>query len=308
MRPGRGPFSERLRRPPHGGVILGAKDSVNEGPAHLSEARVRAALARSPLARLRGAREAAERLCAETAERLFDHLDPVRLEPRWVVDLVMQCGLEDRLSQRYPESRVVSCGYCPGASVTGLASRALAVAASPVGLPLATGSADLVVSNLGMCWFADLGPVFREIRRVLRPGGLIAFATLGAGTLAELRRSWESVDDRSHIIDFIDLHDVGDAMVNAGFADVVMDAERITVTWPDVPALLHDLRGLGTGNPLPRRPPGLTTPRWLESLVAAYEGRVPSVGVAATVELVHGHGWTPEGRAEVPLEAFARPR
>lgn len=281
---------------------------MNEGTANLSESRVRAALERSPLARRRGDPEAAERLCGEAAERLFDHLDPVRLEPRWVVDLVMQCGLEDRLSERYPESRVVSCGYCPSASATGVVSQALAVAASPAGLPLATGAADLVVSNLGMCWFADLGPVLREIRRVLRPGGLIAFATLGPGTLVELRRSWEAVDDCSHIIDFVDMHDVGDQMVNAGFADVVMDAERITVTWPDLPALLRDLRGLGTGNPLPRRPSGLTTPRRLEALAAAYEGGLPSAGVTATVEFVYGHGWTPEGRAEVPLEAFARPR
>ena len=104
------------------------------------------------------------------------------------------------------------------------------------------------------------------------------------------------------------MHDVGDAMVRAGFEDVVMDAERISVTWPDVPALLRDLRGLGTGNPLPGRPLGLTTPRMLRALVDAYEGRLPSGRVAATVELVHGHGWKPEGRAEVPLEAFARPR
>ena len=281
---------------------------MNEGPSTLSEARLRAALARSSIARRRGDPGAAERLCAESAERLFDHLDPVRLEPRWVIDFVMQCGLENRLSERYPASRVVSCGYFPRASATGRAGRTLAVAASPAGLPLATGSADLVVSNLGMCWFTDPGPVLREIRRVLRPGGLIAFATLGAGTLAELRRSWEAVDDRSHIIDFLDMHDVGDAMVNAGYADVVIDAERLSVTWPDVPALLRDLRGLGTGNPLANRPSGLTTPRRLEALVASYAGRPPAARVTATVELVHGHGWKPEGRAEVPLEAFARPR
>ena len=225
-----------------------------------------------------------------------------------MVDLALQCGFAGRLSERFPAARILSCGYFPGLPETGSASRRPAVAASPLALPIAAESADLVASNLGLIWFSDSGPVLGEIRRVLRPGGLVAFTTLGPGTLAELRRSWELVDERSHIIDFSDMHDIGDAMVKAGFGDVVMDAERISVTWPDVPALLRDLRGLGTGNPLADRPSGLTTPRRLRALLDAYEGRLPSGRVTATVELVHGHGWKPEGRAEVPLEAFARPR
>ena len=281
---------------------------MNEGPPTLSETRLRAALGRSALARRRGDPTAAERLCAEASERLFDHLDPVRLEPRWVIDLAMQCGLETSLSERYPASRVVSCGYLPRTPAADRAGRTLAVAASPAGIPLAAGSADLVTSSLGMCWYADPAPVLREVRRVLRPGGLIAFATLGPGTLAELRRSWGTIDNHAHVIDFVDMHDVGDAMIRIGFADVVMDAERISVTWSDVPTLLRDLRGLGTGNPLPDRPPGLTTPRRIETLVDAYRSRLPSGRVTATVELVHGHGWKPEGRTEVPLEALARPR
>lgn len=289
----------------------GPGPSVTRPPPVLSEARLRAALARSRTARARqAATGAAETLCQETGTRLFDHLDPVRLEPRWVVDLAVQCGIQDRLADRFPEAAIVSCGYFPTAPGPGPGGGTLAVAASPMSLPFAAGAADLVASNLGLSWFPEPGPIFREAWRVLRPGGLIAFATLGPGTLEELRRSWEALDDRSHILDFIDMHDVGDAMVKAGFGDVVMDAERITVTWSDVPALLRDLRGLGTGNPLPGRPPGLTTPRKLDALVDAYPRPSPPGGlVQATVELVHGHGWKPEARAaEVPLEAFARLR
>ena len=281
---------------------------MSEGPPDLSEARRRAALARAEVPRRRGATGAADSLCKETAERFSDHLDPVRLEPRWVVDLAMQCGLQGRLAERFPGATVVSCGYSPNAVASGAGGRNPAVAATPTGLPFAAGSTDLVVSNLGLCWFPALGPVLREAWRVLRPGGLIAFTTLGPATLAELRRSWAAVDDRSHIIDFIDMHDIGDAMVQAGFGDVVMDTERITVTWSDVPALLHDLRGLGTGNPHADRPVGLTTPRRLRALVDAYRRLHPPGPIPATVELVHGHGWKPEARAEVPLEAFARPR
>ena len=267
---------------------------------------LRSALERIGRARRTGAPDAAERLHAETAERLFDRLDPVRLEPDRVVDLVAQAGLRDRLAARFPRSRVVSCGPSLRVLLAGLPARrpppAPALVSSPIRLPLASGSADLVVSNLVLHWFADLAPLLGETWRVLRPGGLTAFATFGPGTLEELRRSWEAVDDHTHIIDFMDMHDTGDAMVRAGFGDVVMDAERVTVTWPDAPALLQDLRGLGTGNPHPGRPPGLTTPRRLAALVRALEAYRSDDRPSATVELVYGHGWKREARTEVPLE------
>ena len=280
---------------------------MNERPSSIPESRLRAALARAGRAGRPGDPESAERLCEETAARLFDHLDPIRIDPRWAVDLAMQCGLHDRLEERYPSARVVSCGYSPGARVPGRASgprTRCAIAAKPARLPIKDGAADLVVSNLALCWFPDLVPILREIRRVLRPGGLVAFVTLGPATLAELGTSWEEVDDWTHIIDFIDMHDVGDAMVRAGFSDVVMDAERVTVTWPDLPSFLRDLRGLGTGNPSPDRSPGLTTPRALASLHDVYERRRSEGRVPATVELVHGHGWNPESRAEVRFEGL----
>ena len=276
-----------------------------------SEARIRAALARSPVARRRGEPGAAERWCEETAARLFDHLDPVRIEPQWAIDLAMQCSVRDRLAERFPGAQVLSCGYLPSALVGASSDprgRHHGVAASPMRLPLASVSADLLASNLSLIWFPDVGPVLEEVWRVLRPGGLVAFTTLGSGTLGELRQSWKVVDEWVHIIDFVDMHDIGDGMVKAGFADVVMDAERITVTWPDARALLHDLRGLGTGNPLPGRPPGLTTPRRLAAVARACDAQRPPGRVSATVELVHGHGWKPHARAEVRLETFDRTR
>ena len=283
---------------------------MSENPHAPTERRLRAALARSSRARPRGEPGAADRLCEETAARLLEHLDPVRLEPVWVVDIVMQCALRDRLAERFPGARVLSCGYRPGAISPGGAEgpgEIPHVVASPLRLPIADGSADLVVSNLALSWYSDAGPFLREAWRVLRPGGLAAFATFGPETLAELRQGWNTVDDYSHIIDFIDMHDIGDAMLHVGFGDVVMDAERITVTWPAFGALLEDLRGLGTGNPLPGRPSGLTTTRKLAALENAYPARLPGGRVPATVELVHGHGWKPQGRAEVPFDSLTAP-
>ena len=284
---------------------------MNERPRTPSESRLRAALARSSRHRRRGEPGAAARLCEETTTRLFDHLDPIRLDPGRVVDIAMQCSLGHRLAERFPRSRVLSCGYCPTAFVpgrNGIDGATVRIAASPLRLPLAAASADLVASNLALVWFPDFVPVLREAWRVLRPGGLIVFTTLGPGTLAELRTSWKEVDDRSHLVELTDLHDIGDAMVGTGFADVVMDAERMTVTWPDIGALLEDLRGLGTGNPLQDRPQGLTTPRKLAALSDAYAAREPTGRVSAAVELVHGHGWKPLGRTEVSFDAPTGPR
>ena len=281
---------------------------MRERPDASCEARLRFALERSARVARRGPDSAVERLCDETAARLLDHLDPVRIQPRWVLELAMQCSAHERLTARFPDSRVASCGLSPRAFVPTVARRdrrAFALSASPSRLPLATGSADLAVSNLALYWLADLVPFFTEIWRVLRPGGLIAFVTLGPGTLEELRRSWRAVDDFSHIADFIDMHDIGDSMMRAGFGDVVMDAERVTITWPDVPAFLQDLRDLGTGNPLPGRAPGLTAPGKLAALTRIHGGHLSSGRLPATIELVHGHGWKPEARAEVPLDRLA---
>ena len=169
---------------------------MNEGPPSLTEFRRCAALARSWVARRRGDPAAAERLCAETGERLFDHLDPVRLEPRWVVDLAMQCGFAGRLSERFPASRILSCGYLPAFPETGRVSRIQVVAASPLALPLAAESTDLVASNLGLFWFSDSGPVLGEIRRVLRPGGSLRSRPLGRA----LSGSFEEVGNGSTIV------------------------------------------------------------------------------------------------------------
>ena len=295
---------------PHGTIPrpeVGLRTRSDSAESGAESGFLRSVLERSERVRRPGTPDAAERLHEETAERLFDRLDPVRLDPGRVVDLVAQGGLHGRLAARFPNSRVVSCGPSPHVLLSALpvrrpSPRTSALVSNPGRLPLASGSADLVVSNLVLHWFTDLAPVLRETWRVLRPGGLAAFATLGPGTLEELRGSWKAVDDHAHVIEFADMHEVGDAMVRAGFGDVVMDAERVTVTWADTPAFLQDLRGLGTGNPHPARPPCLTTPRKLAALVHALEtyrsdGRLP-----ATVELVYGHGWKPEARVEVPLE------
>ena len=124
--------------------------------------------------------------------------------------------------------------------------------------------------------------------------GYFTFTTLGPDTLQELRAAWAQVDEAPHVHRFLDLHDIGDALVRAGFADPVMDVDRYTLTYPNARALMQELRGLGAENALAARARGLTGRARLAGLEAACarsadgDGRIP-----ATVEVVYGQAWCP---------------
>jgi malonyl-CoA O-methyltransferase len=137
--------------------------------------------------------------------------------------------------------------------------------------------------------------VFRECRRVLKPGGLLTFTTFGPDTLVELRRAWAAADGHTHVNRFIDMHDLGDALVRSGFAEPVMDVERFTLTYAEVRDLMRDLKAIGAHNANAGRPRGLTGRGALARMTEAYEeyrrdGRLP-----ATHEVVYGQAWRPAG-------------
>jgi malonyl-CoA O-methyltransferase len=163
-------------------------------------------------------------------------------------------------------------------------------------LPFADGAVDLILSNLMLQW-CDPDHAFAEFRRVLAPNGLLSFTSLGPDTLRELRSAWKAADSHTHVNQFIDMHDVGDALVRAGFASPVLDVERYTLTYLDVRRVAADLKATGARNSTMGRPRGLTGRRKLEALEVAYEtfrrdGRLP-----ATYEVVYGHAWAPVAAA-----------
>ena len=179
-------------------------------------------------------------------------------------------------------------------------------------LPLAAGTIDLVWSNLTLQWINDASAAFAEFHRVLRVGGLVMFTTFGPDTLKELRAAFAGVDGATHVSRFIDMHDVGDMLVRAGFADPVMDMETITLTYADATTMMRELKAIGAHNATVGRPRGLTgRARWSRVLarLEAFrrDGRLP-----ATYEVVYGHAWKPEprfaddGRAIVRFERAGR--
>jgi malonyl-CoA O-methyltransferase len=250
----------------------------------------------------------------EIADRLLERLDYVRLEPQRILDLGAGTGhAVGALHRRYRRARVVALDFAHGmlrqARKRGdWLRRPLCVCADAESLPLAEGAVDLIVSNATLQW-CDLERTFGECLRVLRPGGLFMFTTFGPDTLKELRQAWREVDGDSHVSSFLDMHDIGDALVRARFADPVMDVERLTLTYDRVRDLMRDLKTLGAHNATHDRPRGLTGRARLVAVEQAYEihrtvGRLP-----ASYEVVYGHAWAPEQKPGasgimIPLSAI----
>jgi malonyl-CoA O-methyltransferase len=237
-------------------------------------------------------------LHAQVREALLTRLDFTRLTPRTVLDGGAGTGHASRaLKRRYPKSLVIALDSSK--DMLRMAARQqswfrpfVRVCADAELLPFQDGSVDLIVSNLMLHW-CNPDAVFAEFRRVLAPHGLLSFSAFGPDTLRELRDSWGEVDSCTHVHRFIDMHDLGDALVRGGFAAPVLDVERYTLSYLDVRKIAADLKATGAHNATMGRAPGLTGPRKFAGMQAAYErfrqnGRLP-----ATYEVVFAHAWVP---------------
>lgn len=258
----------------------------------------------------------------EVARRLADKLDAIRLTPQdWIDWGGCLGGGADAVQQRYPQARrwVIE----PTAGLAALSElqwheaqqrpwwqawrrtpEAPVVVAGhdwPTGWP--HEGAGLLWANMALHAQADLAAVMGQWHRSLAVDGFLMCSGLGPDTARELRALYAALGWGAPTVQFIDMHDLGDALVQAGFADPVMDMERITLTWPDAPALLTELRSWG-GNVAWGRFAGLRTPRWRERLLAALEQhlRRPDGRLGLTVELVYGHAIKPVPRAMVSGE------
>ena len=268
--------------------------------------------------------DTAAALHREVGRRLLERLDYVRLDPAAVLDLGCLGGISSgALRARYPRARHVVADLAQGlVRQARRKSRRLrrtpGVCAGLQRLPFANDSFDLVFSNLTLHRSPDLKPTARELQRILRPGGVLMFSTFGPDTLTELRAAWSEVDQTPHVHGFVDMHDIGDALVGARLADPVMDMEHFTLTYDSVAALVADLNGLGLRNALKARARGLTTPRAWQRMEQAYEAwRDPEGRLPATWEVAYGHAWgtdaqqqitSDHGEVRVPLESLSVPR
>jgi malonyl-CoA O-methyltransferase len=258
-------------------------------------------------------------LHAQVRGDLLARLQLMAISPQVILDAGAGTGHASRaLKGRYPRGLVIALDSSRqmlrvAERQQSWARRFARVCGDAQDVPLPNGCVDLIVSNLMLQW-CDPDAVFHEFRRILTPQGLLCFTTLGPDTLRELRSAWAQVEATAHVNPFTDMHDIGDALVRAGFASPVLDVEHFTLSYTDVRRVAADLKAVGARNASPSRLKGLSSPRKFAAMQAGYEqfrqeGRLP-----ATYEVVFAHAWAPatasrrtdaEG-SEVSLEEIKR--
>jgi len=257
---------------------------------------------RSEFADAAASYDSAAALAREVGARMAARLDLVKITPRRVADIGCATGDGIRdLQARYAKALPLAVDYAlPMLQATRqrtpllqrLARRGPRLLNADVrALPLAANSLGLVWSNLMLHWLVDPLPALKELHRVLEVNGLLSFATLGPDTLKELRVAAGKVGAGDTAKRFLDMHDLGDMLVAAGFGDPVMDMEIITLTYPTPRAFLADQRHLGVRDALLGRQGWRDWRRLFNAWPRDAEARLP-----ATFEIVHGHAWKPEPR------------
>ena len=251
--------------------------------------------------------DAAAALPGEVRARLLGSLDYLDdTVPAVVLDLGSGTGhAAAAMKKRWPKSQVLALDLSlsmlrQSRRQAGWWRPFTRLCADARALPLADGSVDLVFANLSLAWMEDLPAVFAGLRRVLRPGGLLVCSSFGPETLGELQAAFTGEHEPPQPIPLLPIAGFGDAMVAAGFRDPVLDRDLFTLTWPDLRALLRELRATGMGNALARRRRGLTGRGRFAAASAACEalrdeqGRLPS-----TWEVIYAHAWAPAPGAPI---------
>lgn len=255
-----------------------------------------------------------------SAQNLDERLDLMAMEVKQALDVGAGTGfLTEKLLARYPHAQISALdlsdsmlqqakqrlmrpifnGLPPSwsARLGWLACPVNLIQADAYALPVADASQDLVVTNFMLQWCDDLDAVLAEFRRVLRPEGLLMLTSLGPDTLKELRQAWVSVEGEAghqRMNHFIDMHDLGDALIRAGFGQPVMDVEHYTLTYDEPIGVMRDLKAIGATNAQGERAQGLTGKTRFKAMLDAYELARKQGKIPASYEIVHGHAWAAE--------------
>jgi len=262
--------------------------------------------------------DAAAVLQREVCGRMLEKLDYIKLKPACLIDVGSGTGWGTRqLGGRYPAAEIVALDIAFGMlqvarGTSGWWKKLFAgkrerfVCADVEALPLAANSAQMVWSNLALQWCNDLPATFSELNRVISTEGLLMFSTFGPDTLQELRTAFHGVDGYNHVNRFADMHDIGDMLMAAGFADPVMEMEKLTLTYADAKAVMQDLRSIGAHNATAGRAPGMMGRAAWQRVTENYERLRRDGKLPATFEIIYGHAWKPAPKAAADGRAIIR--
>ncbi len=239
----------------------------------------------------------------QVGDLLLERLALLESVPQRVLDVGAGTGrLTARIKKRLPRSEVIALDLAMGMLRQAKANAGWwrpfrRVAGDAQALPFADGSMDLLISNLCLQWCPDLGAIWHEFRRVLKPGGWLLFTSFGPDTLKELRAAWHAADERPHVHVFLDMHDVGDGVLAQGFVNPMFDTERYTLEYTEVGEVMRELKAIGAGNALSARSRGLTGKSAYARMLAAYEAQRRGGRIPASYEVIFGQARAPEAGA-----------
>lgn len=247
-----------------------------------------------------------------TREGLLTRLLPLIVDARRILDLGAATGNANRqFHKQYRGAQIVSLDISRSMLFEARRKRSrfsfarpMFVQANASDLPFHDDSMDLVFCNLMLPFVDRPEPVFGEVARVLREGGVFAFATLGPDSLTEISRAWHAIDDHAHVGRFLDMHDLGDALVRSGLRDPVLDVDRLSVQYDSPQKLFADLTNVGARNALIQRNRSLTSKSRFEKMLGVLTGESSDKKIRIELELVYGHCWGYGARAEAGTFTF----
>lgn len=272
--------------------------------------------------------DAPQFLFGEIAQRMLHRLSYIRIQPVNILDA--GCGAAhalDPLRAQYPNLNYIGQDNC--AALLDVARKRYVkkpgfwhklrnkptpepsfINADLTETGIEPESLDLVWSNLALHWHAEPHLVLQEWRRILRNDALAMYSSFGPGSLKELRQAIEDAELNTVPMEFVDMHDFGDLMLEVGFADPVMDQEIITLTYKSAEKLLADVYAMG-GNPNINRRKSLVGKNWRTRLIKSLERQRHDDGtIHLTMEVAYGHAWRAKARrgviGELPVTVFKR--
>lgn len=238
----------------------------------------------------------------EIGDRLDAHLNFVKMQPKRVLDIGCGTGYFSRLlRQRYKKSELwmldVSGSMLEQAKLQQTRrfpwqGKNHYVQADAQALPFDSGQFDLVTSNLTMQWVIDPHKMMQEMRRVLAPQGMILFSTFGRRTLIELRQCLATLKASGNMLAFPDVTSLGNSLQSLALEDPVSDSDLFTLEYPDVMALVRELKGMGaSSSAIQHRQKGLYGRRLLRQLAEEYTYANEKGGVNASFEALYAQAW-----------------